>query len=45
LLLIDGGLKPNEPNGPVVSATVVSGPPLPVTIAVTNCPVASVNER
>ncbi len=39
--LIDGGRKPKKPNGPVVSATVVSGPPSPVTIAVTNSPVAS----
>src|ERR671925_395947 len=36
LLSSEGGLNPNESNGPVVSATVVSGPPLPVTIADTN---------
>lgn len=44
LLLMAGGLNPKKPNGPVVSATVVSGPPSPYTIAVTNCPVSSKKE-
>jgi hypothetical protein len=44
LLLIDGGLKPKAPNGPLVSATVVNSPPSPVTMAETNWSFSSKNE-